>query len=130
MADSRQNVPSVAANRNTQPAPTAIPHVEPPQPAVERQAHVGGGECGNNVPGPAVRDVGHAPLDRSPSAGTMSAPSSLEDLGTAGNEQGSFYFNKILLNIGMDGWIIQNFTSLSPIFQSSQDDGRVIVKGC
>lgn len=88
VADSRQNVQSVAASRNRQPAQAVIRPVEPPQPAVERLAPVGGGDRGNNVPEPAVGDVRHAPIDRSPSAGTLSAPSSLEDLGTAGSEQG------------------------------------------
>ena len=30
----------------------------------------------------------------------------------------------------MDGWINCDFTSFPTVFQSYQDDGRVIVKGC
>ena len=34
------------------------------------------------------------------------------------------------LKVLMDGWMICDFTSFSTIFQSYQDDGRMIVKGC
>ena len=30
----------------------------------------------------------------------------------------------------MDGWMICNFTSFSTVFQSNQDDGRMIMKDC
>ena len=30
----------------------------------------------------------------------------------------------------MDGWMTGNFTSFSTVFQSYQDDGRVLMKGC
>ena len=30
----------------------------------------------------------------------------------------------------MDGWIICDFRSFSTVFQSYQDDGRLIMKGC
>ena len=30
----------------------------------------------------------------------------------------------------MDGWMICDFTSFSTLFQSYQDDGRIIIKGC
>ena len=29
-----------------------------------------------------------------------------------------------------DGWMICDFTSFSTVFQSYQDDGRMIMKGC
>ena len=29
-----------------------------------------------------------------------------------------------------DGWMTYNFTSFSTAFQSYQDDGRMIMKGC
>ena len=29
-----------------------------------------------------------------------------------------------------DGWMICDFTSFSTVFQSYQDDGRLIMKGC
>ena len=30
----------------------------------------------------------------------------------------------------MDGWMTCSFTSFSTVFQSYQDDGRLIMKGC
>ena len=30
----------------------------------------------------------------------------------------------------MDGWMTWDFTSFSTVFQSYQDDGRLIMKGC
>ena len=30
----------------------------------------------------------------------------------------------------MDGWMTSNFTSFSAVFQSYEDDGRLIMKGC
>ena len=30
----------------------------------------------------------------------------------------------------MDGWMTCDFTSFSTVFQSYQDDGRLIMKGC
>ena len=30
----------------------------------------------------------------------------------------------------MDGWMTCDFTSFSTVFQSYQDDGRMIMKGC
>ena len=32
--------------------------------------------------------------------------------------------------MGMDGWMICDFTSFSTVFQSYQDDERLIMKGC
>ena len=37
--------------------------------------------------------------------------------------------SRINLQLAMNGWIIYQFTSLSTVFQSCQDDGRVMVKG-
>ena len=69
-----QDVHSLADERNRQ---RIIPHGEPP---VERQVPVGGGQGRRGEP------MGHDPsgagrpgvIGRSPSAGTMSAPSSME----------------------------------------------------
>ena len=33
-------------------------------------------------------------------------------------------------NIGLDGWMTCDFTSFSTVFQSYQDDGQMIMKGC
>ena len=32
--------------------------------------------------------------------------------------------------IGIDGWMTCDFTSFSTVFQSYQDDGQMIMKGC
>ena len=34
------------------------------------------------------------------------------------------------LSLSMDGWMACDFTSFSTVFQSYQDDGRLIMKGC
>ena len=35
-----------------------------------------------------------------------------------------------LVNVGMGGWMTCDFTDFSTEFQSYQDDGRMIMKGC
>ena len=35
-----------------------------------------------------------------------------------------------LLDVSVDGWMTCDFTSFSTVFQSYQDDGRLIMKGC
>ena len=37
---------------------------------------------------------------------------------------------KIKYNVWMDGWMTCDFTSFSTVFQSYQDDGQMIMKGC
>ena len=39
-------------------------------------------------------------------------------------------FRKGFCTLWMDGWMICDFTSFSTVFQSYQDDGRMIMKGC
>ena len=43
--------------------------------------------------------------------------------------------NRVLLNpvqggVGMDGWMTCEFMSFSTVYQSYQDDERLIMKGC
>ena len=44
----------------------------------------------------------------------------------------TFYFilSSELRPLKMDGWMTCDFTSFSTVFQSYQDDGKLILKGC
>ena len=46
------------------------------------------------------------------------------------NLQNSFPAGSFPRDGWMDGWMICDFTSFSTVFQSYQDDGRMIMKGC
>ena len=41
-----------------------------------------------------------------------------------------FFYSFFWGDGGMDGWVIYDFTSFSPVFQLYQDDDMIIMKGC
>ena len=47
-----------------------------------------------------------------------------------GEKERKIYAKIIDLRYALDGWITCDFTSFSTVFQSYQDDGRMIIKGC
>ena len=40
------------------------------------------------------------------------------------------YSSEDMCEYSLDGWMTCDFTSFSTVFQSYQDDGRMIMKGC
>ena len=46
------------------------------------------------------------------------------------NKKCPIYLTENFVRLSDDGWMTCDFTSLSTVFQSYQDDGWIIMKGC